>query len=228
MKKILSLPLLIIFLLLLNSSLIILNFENQDTNVYDEIEDISQENREDIRSAEEEDDEDEEDEPDDEDGDGIDDETEKLNERLVEVEYSENEAQIESNLHNGYIKDKIAIKMQAEDEGLKIKVDYLKNIKNKEYDLEFETIFSTLIEFIDNNNDSIFTEDEDTLLHEIPLDSFNDFQYSLDLINNTTKIHYFQISTTDGNLIFHIFFVEEYYELNTTLLIPTQMKIDIS
>jgi len=40
-------------------------------------------------------------------------------------------------------------------------------------------------------------------------------------------MHYFQISTTDGNLIFHIFFVEEYYELNTTLLIPTQMKIDI-
>ena len=150
-----------------------------------------------------------------------------MNERSIEVEYSENEAQIESELHKGYIKDKIAIKMQAEDEGLKIKVDYLKNIKNKEYDLEFEIIFSTLIEFIDNNNDSIFTEDQDTLLHEIPLDSFNDFQYSFYLIKNTTQMHYFEISTIDGNLIFHIFFVEEYYELNSTLLIPTQMKINI-
>ena len=136
MKKIHSLPLFIIFFLLLNSSLTIINLENQDTDV---IEDKIHENREDIRSAEEgdEDDEDEEDDEDDEDGDGIDDETENLNEREVEVEYSENEAQIESQLHKGYIKDKIAIKMQVEDEGLKIKVDYSKDVKNREYDLEF-------------------------------------------------------------------------------------------
>ncbi len=253
MKKIHSLPLLIITFLLLNSSFQIINFENQDKKVYDEInpseqrdqsgflesltfdeiEDINQEKREDIRSAEgEEEPEDEEDDEDEEnedgDGDGIDDETENINQRLIEVEYSEDEAQIESELHSGNIKDKISMKLQSEDEGLRIKVDYSKDIKNIDYDLEFEFLFSSLIEFVDDNNDSIFTDDEqDTLLNEIPLDSFNDFQYSMYLIENSTYMHYFQISSTDGNLIFHIFFVEEYYELNATLLIPTQMKIDI-
>jgi predicted transcriptional regulator len=249
MKKIHSFPLFIIFFLLLNSSLIIINLENQDTNVYDrinslngeeqsenhillekltldEIEDKIQENRENIKSAEV-DEEEDDDEPEDEDGDGIDDKTENLNKRTIEVKNSTNEAQIESELHSGYIKDKIAIKIQAEDEGLRIKVDYSKNIKNSEYDLEFEILFSTLIEFVDENNDSIFIDDQDTLLHEIPLDSFNDFQYSIYLIKDTTQMHYFQISTTDGNLIFHIYIVEEYYELNTTLIIPTQIKIDI-
>jgi len=233
MKKIHLHPLIIFFVLILNSSLMIISLENQDTNVYDEknslktgdqsenhvfldsltldeIENLTQESIEYIRSAEE-DEEDDEDEPEDDDGDGIDDETENLNKRLIDVEYSENQAHIKSELHSGFIKDKIEIELQAEDEGLRIKVDYSKDIKNNDYDLEFEILFSTLIEFIDNNNDSIFTENQDTLLDEITLDSFNDFQYSFYLIENTTYMHYFKISTTDGNLIFHIFFVEEYY-----------------
>ena len=249
MKKIYFLPLFIIFFLLLNSSFLIINLENQDTDVIDEynslkgvdqseyhvflekltedeIEDITQENREDIKSADGEE-EDEEDDKDDEDGDGIDNETEDLNERSIEVENSADEAQIESTLRQGDIKDKITIKIQTEDEGLKIKVGYSKDDRNSELEVEFEILFSTLIEFIDDNSDSIFTQDQDTLLQEIQLDSFNDFQYSHYLIKNTTKMHYFQISTTDGNLIFHIFFVEEYYELNNTLLLPTQLKIDI-
>ena len=100
MKKIHSLPLFIIFFLLLNSSFQIINLENQDTNVNDglsslitgdqsennvflekltsgESKDETQENGEDIESAEEEDEDDEEEE-DDEDEDGIDDETEIL------------------------------------------------------------------------------------------------------------------------------------------------------
>jgi len=155
----------------------IMNLENQDTSISNEnyslnvgdqsennifLENLSLDDIVDIKSAdgEEEEDEPEEDEPEeeeDEDGDGIDDETENINQRLIEVEYSEDEAQIESELHSGNIKDKIAIKLQAEDEGLRIKVDYSKDIKNNDYDLEFEFLFSTLVEFIDDNNDSIFT-----------------------------------------------------------------------
>ena len=44
MKKIHSLPLLIITLLLLNSSFQIINLENQDTNVYDEVIQIEDDN----------------------------------------------------------------------------------------------------------------------------------------------------------------------------------------
>ncbi|MHA1721333.1 MAG: winged helix-turn-helix transcriptional regulator [Promethearchaeota archaeon] len=163
----------------------------------------------------------------DDDGDGVDDETEYLNERTIEVEYSDDEAQIESKLRQGENRDKIEIKMNVEDEGFKIKVDYSKDENQAIYDLEFEILILKLIEFIDNDNDSIFTEDQDTLLHEIFLDSFNDFQYTTYSIENSSNMHYFKISSVDGNIIFHIFFVEEYYDLNNSLLIPTQMKLDI-
>ncbi|QEE17350.1 winged helix-turn-helix transcriptional regulator [Promethearchaeum syntrophicum] len=239
MKKIPYLSVFIMFSLLLMSSLQILNLENQETNIFDsenflkeilsldQFEDITQENREDIRSADGEEEEPENEPDEDEDEDGIDDETEDLNEREVDVKYSENEAHIESTLHQGEVKDKISIEIQTEDEGLKINLEYSKDTESSELEVEFEIVFSTLIEFIDNNNDSIFTENQDTLLNETSLDSFNDFQYSNYTIKNTSKMHYFQISTTNDNLIFHIFFVEEYYELNDILLIPTQMKIDI-
>ena len=160
MKKIHFIPLFIIIFLLSNSSLQIINLEFQDTNVNDglsslktgdqsennvfleklkfnEFKDKSQYIIEEIESGEddeddedEEDEEDEKDEEDDEDGDGIGDESENLNERSIEVDYSENEAQIESKLRQGDVKDKIAVKMQIEDEGLKIEIEYSKDDKN--------------------------------------------------------------------------------------------------
>ncbi|TFH29062.1 MAG: winged helix-turn-helix transcriptional regulator, partial [Promethearchaeota archaeon] len=75
----------------------------------------------------------------------------------------------------------------------------------------------------------VYNSEDDTLLQSISLTSFNNIQYSKTQINatETTFRHYFQISTSDNVLNFHIYFVEEFDLYNEFILIPTQTKIDI-
>jgi predicted transcriptional regulator len=172
-----------------------------------------------------EDDEDEE-EPDD-DQDDVDDGLENSNERTIDVEYSEDEAVISSELREGDQKDEIEMKIKTEDDGLAIKVEYKRDSTNSDLDVEFKIIFTTLIEFVDENNDTVYSPGEDTLLQHITLSSFRIISYSRIQITTTTFLHYFQIVTSDNVLVFHIYFAEEFHLYNGVLLMPTQSKIDI-
>ena len=75
------------------------------------------------------------------DDDGIDDDYEELNERDIEIQFSDSEFKIESHLKNGDIVDEIEFKVKYDAEGLSIEVSY-----EQEYEREGPSIATTTYE----------------------------------------------------------------------------------
>ena len=166
----------------------------------------------------------------DDDDDGVDDEFEDLNKRNIEIEIEEDKIQIESSLRNGASKDSIQLKITNDSEGLSIEVSYESEITSEnstEYELEFGVIFRELVEFLDINENAIYEPLIDETIKIYNLTDFQAVKYSQINITDNTALHYFVINTTDGVFTAHIFFSEEFYVINGTLITPIQLKIDI-
>ena len=166
----------------------------------------------------------------DDDDDGVDDEYEDENEREVKVEYSDNEIQIKSQLKVGDIKDEFQIKVEAGDD-LGIKLEYESETTvdtvETELELEFKVVFKSLIEFIDLDGNGIYNTDNDTEIHEYKIENFAPIEYTPILQPDNSTLHYFNISTVDNVFTAHLFVAGEFMDFNTTILTPTEVKIDI-
>jgi len=174
---------------------------------------------------------DEEDEEDaDHDDDGIDDDYEDENEREVSIEYSDNEIQIESQLKTGDTKDEFQIKVEVSDH-LDIKLEYESETTvdavETELELEFKVIFKSLIEFIDLDGNGIFNSDNDTEIQEYNFEEFDPIEYTPILQPDNSTLHYLKIRTNDSVFTAHLFVVGEFMDFNSTILTPTEVKIDI-
>jgi hypothetical protein len=163
----------------------------------------------------------------DDDDDGIDDDFEDLNKRNITVEIEDDQIQIESSLRSGDRIDEVQLKITNDSEGLGIEVSYDSEINSTELELEFGIKFRKLVEFVDIDNNSIFNPLIDDTIQEFDLDDFQPVIYSQFNITEDTTLHYFIINTTDGVFTAHIYFSEEFYVVNGTLITPVQMKIDI-
>jgi len=172
----------------------------------------------------------EEDDDDDDDDDGVDDDYEDENEREVKVEYSDNEIQIESQLKTGDTKDEFQIKVEAGDD-LGIKLEYesetIVDAVETELELEFKVVFKSLIEFIDMDGNGIYNTDNDTEIQEYKIEDFNPIEYTPILQPDNSTLHYLNISTVDNVFTAHLFVAGEFMDFNTTILTPTEVKIDI-
>ena len=177
----------------------------------------------------------EETEIEDEDDDSVDDDFEDLNERKVQVELDENQIEIESILENGEKKDKIELKLEYNVDGLKIKLSYEEEYDEidssseleTEHELSIEVEFRELIEYIDTDENGMYNESIDQEIQVYNIDSFTTPIYSTISIDENSTLHYLNISTTDGIFTVHIYVAEEFTEVNTILITPTQTKIDI-
>ena len=164
----------------------------------------------------------------DDDNDGIDDDFEEDNKRNIEIEISESEIQIESNLRSGDQIDNIQLKIQYESEGLSIEVSYEEeHDSGSETELEFGVKFQEIIEYIDNDDDGVFNSDLDSIIKTVSLDEFYPVNYSLSSISGNSDLHYFRIETKDGIFRAHIYFMEEFSIVNNSIITPNQMKINI-
>ena len=167
---------------------------------------------------------------DDEDKDEIDDEYENENERDISVEYDDKEIQIESELKNGASKDQFQIKIEAGDD-LGIKLEYesetVTDGSEVELEIEFKVVFKALIEYVDVNADGIFNESIDEEIQDYRLDDFSPIVYLPEIQADNSTLHYLRISTTDGVFTAHAYIAGEFMSLNTTVLTPTEVKIDI-
>ncbi len=182
---------------------------------------------------------------DNDDDDGVDDEYEELNERDIEIKFSDNEFKIESHLTNGDIVDEIEFKVKYDAEGLSIEVSYeeeyegegpliasttyeevIEDGNSDEFELEFEAKFRKLIEFVDVDGNGMYNESIDQTIQEVELNSFQNISYTTSIVSDTTSYHII-VNTTDGVFTAHIFFVEEFTLVDQTLVTPTQTKIDI-
>ena len=166
----------------------------------------------------------------DDDDDGIDDDLEDLNKRDICIEIEENQIQIESSLRNGEQIDEIQLKIINDSEGLSIEVSYESEIisgNTTEFELEFGIIFRKLVEFVDTNSNDLFDPLTDDTIQEFDLDDFQAVKYFQINITEDTKLHHFVVNNTDGVFTAHIYFSEEFYVVNGTLITPVQSKIDI-
>lgn len=176
-----------------------------------------------------EDQEDEEDEEDnDEDDDDVDDDFEAEHERSVEVEISDNEIQIESELKNGNQKNEFDVKVQFEDK-LKIELEFEEDIEDTdtEFEVEFGVEFKKIVEYLDTDNDSLYNEDVDTTLTEYNFGNWAPVEYTPTTQADGSTLHYILIRTSDSVFAAHLYVVGEFMDLNTTVLAPTEIKIDI-
>ena len=166
----------------------------------------------------------------DDDDDGVDDEYEDENEREVKVEYSDNEIQIESQLKIGDTKDEFQIKVEAGDD-LGIKLEYESETTTdgveSELELEFKVVFKSLIEFVDLDGNGIYNSDNDTEIQEYKFEEFNPIEYTPILQPDNSTLHYLNISTVDNVFTAHLFVVGEFMDFNSTILTPSEVKIDI-
>jgi len=163
----------------------------------------------------------------DDDDDGIDDDFEDLNKRNIIVEIEANQIQIESSLRSGDQIDEIQLIITNDSEGLGIEVSYESEINSTEFELEFGIKFRKLVEFVDIDNNSIYDPLIDVTIQEFNLTDFQPVIYSQFNITDDTTLHYFIINTTNGVFTAHIYFSEEFYIVNGTLISPIQTKIDI-
>ncbi len=175
-------------------------------------------------------DDDDVDDDDDEDDDDVDDDYEDENGREVKVEFSDSEIQIESELKNGATKDQFQIKIEAGDD-LGIKLEYesetVTDGSEVELEIEFKVVFKALIEFVDVDADGIFNESIDEEIQDYRLDDFSPIEYLPEVQADGSTLHYLRISTTDGVFTAHVFIASEFMALETTILTPTEVKIDI-
>jgi len=81
--------------------------------------------------------------------------------------------------------------------------------------------------FVDIDGDNSYDPIFDDTLQEFNLTDFQPVKYTQISIASDTKLHYFIVNTTNGVFTSHIYFSEEFYLINDTLITPVQSKIDI-
>ncbi|MFX1363850.1 MAG: hypothetical protein ACFFCE_14285 [Promethearchaeota archaeon] len=161
-----------------------------------------------------------------EDNDGINDDFEEINKRVIEVGIHENEIGIESIRKSGTDKDLIRALIFFDEDGLYIGLSY-KSEYDSEWKLEFGVLFRAIIEFNDTNKNGMYNPEIDHKIKNVPLNDFKAVVYETSNISSDTSIHSFEIQTSDEIFIAHIYFVEEFVFIEQSLINPTQAKIEI-
>ncbi|MFX1469351.1 MAG: hypothetical protein ACFFB8_11870 [Promethearchaeota archaeon] len=166
----------------------------------------------------------------DDDFDGVDDEFEDLNTRYIEIEFLEDEFEVEAILRSGTVRDKIKFSVSYDSDGLSVELQYNPEFEGDDQnniELEFSISFQKLIEFVDMDDNGIFDESVDQTIQEIEIKDFKSLNYSQISISPETTLHYFILNTIDGIFTAHIYFAEEFIKINNNIISPSQSKIDI-
>ncbi len=165
----------------------------------------------------------------DDDFDGIDDDYEESNKRVIDIEFSSDKFEVESVFKGEDQKDDIGISVRYDEDGITIKIGYDPHYEGEDVDLfelEFEISVRRIIEFVDVNDNSIYDNNFDIKVQEVELNDFNLINHTIIETGSDTNIHYLRLSTTDGIFSTNFYFSEEFDLLNKILLTPTETKID--
>lgn len=159
--------------------------------------------------------------------DGIDEDFEKLNQREVTVENSTNSAKIESILTSEESQNKILFEIFI-DETINFRIKYQSDSESLDIDLEFNLILYDIIEYLDTDANGVYNESMDTMLQQIPLGTFRPFRYWNEVQGENTTVHIINMTTEEGMFSAQIYAVEEVERINTVLVIPTEIKLDLA
>ena len=109
----------------------------------------------------------------DDDDDGVDDEFEDLNRRIIQIEVQDYQAEIESVLKEGNTLNALHFKILPIEEGLVVEFQFMEDNESfGEINLEFVITFQEIVEYIDNNSNGIYDEISDDLIQSYMLTEF--------------------------------------------------------
>lgn len=162
----------------------------------------------------------------DEDDDEIDDETEEENDRNVNIEVSGDEIQIQSQSQDLEV-NTIQYKLAVEDEGLLIDFEFGDDDTGDGLEIEFQVIFSTIIEFTDTDGDNIYNSSVDITEQTHALDNFGTPVYSSTVLPRGNLLYNVNYSTSDGVFKVAFYISEEFVSLQGQIVKPTEMKMDL-
>jgi hypothetical protein len=166
----------------------------------------------------------------DDDDDGIDDEFEDVNKRDIEIEFEEDKFEVQTTLRSEDIRDNIKFSVDYDSDGVSIELEYISEFEENEQnsvELEFSISLRKLIEYVDMDGNRVYEDSVDQKIQEVEIKDFKPLQYSQLNVSPDTALHYFILETTDGIFTAHLYFAEEFTNINSNLITPSQSKIDI-
>lgn len=197
---------------------------NQDDDGDDDSDDTDTEEEDDKTETEDEKDEKDEDLDDD----GIDDDTEEAYEREVQVEESDREWKIESELKNQEQKDKFEaeFKIGGGDEP-ELELKYATEASSTETEMKYRVNFDQLIEFTDDGIAG-YQDGNDTMVSSYELDKaeWNVIAYSTDTLNGS-NVYTATATTADGIFTLVLKLSTGITKMNSTIVTPNAIKIDV-
>ena len=152
----------------------------------------------------------------------------KLNQRVVTVENHTDFITIESVLASGDNEGKLIFNISKGDGKLTFKTIYTAYSGSSENEPDFDLSFNAIIEYLDVDANGIYNESIDTTLQQFPLNNFSSIRYWNQLVSDNRTIHIINITTVDGIFSIQIYVVEAFENISTNLIGPNEMKLDIS
>ena len=152
----------------------------------------------------------------------------KLNQRVITVENHTDFITIESVLASGENEGKLIYNISKGDGKLNFKTIYTASSGSSENEPNFDLIFNAIIEYVDVDANGIYNESIDTTLQQFPLNNFSSIRYWNQLFSDNMTIHIINITTVDGIFSTQIYVVEAFENISTHLIGPNEMKLDIS
>ena len=149
-----------------------------------------------------------------------------LNDREVSVVTSPSLVEIQSELESGGTEDSFKIEVAVGPNGAEFKVEFETESTTNETEREFEVQFVELVEYLDVNGNGIYDDSIDTDLQTVELVSFEPLVYT---VENTADgpVHIIDVLTTDGVFGARVYAVGDFTEINGSIIVPTQVKIDV-
>lgn len=153
-------------------------------------------------------------------------EDDNLNDREVSVVTSPSLVEIESELESGGTEDSFKIGVEVGPNGAEFNVEFETESTTNETEREFEVQFVELVEYLDVNGNGVYDDSIDTDLRTVELVSFEPLVY---MVENTADgpVHIIDVLTTDGVFGARVYAVGDFTEINGSLIVPTQVKIDV-
>ncbi len=171
---------------------------------------------------------DDDEEPEDEDDDGVDDDIENINERKVQIESEDDQVEIQSELKNGTIKDKIQLSFKTSD-APEINLEYKSETELIESELSLEVSFSSLIEFVDTDGNNVFDDSKDNKIQELELDvDYDPISYVIHDDGFGHEIHTFNTTSEDGIFSLQFYVVVGISQLHDKIVVPSEIKLDLA
>ena len=164
----------------------------------------------------------------DDDGDDVDDDHEESEKRELDIEVTDYTVKVESDIESKEMENEYKIDFSTH-KGIALDLEYSSEVNSTDYELELAVLFQSLVEYIDENGDGVYSEEE-----AVQTIDLMQLQYSNPSVTQITSIDgeegykiesHSEDQTFDFQIIAYTF--PKHAVIDDSTLNPTEMKITI-